>query len=259
MSVAPAPAGERNSQSGPANYAGQGWSNLRISSVVIASTISLGISLLTPMIWTTLRPRFLPWPIESYIDGVHHLGTPQSWLFPVFPWTAFAFAGLAVGFILQSEWIHTREATVFFSIGGAGVVLIVLSRQLDASSIHVYPVYDYWRTSPEFFLIRLGMLMVILTVSYSWCRWGLALRGFSPLIQLGQASLLVYWVHIEFVYGRVSILHKHGVGIGTASVGLVVITIAMVALAYWRTHKKDWMNDRITEARSWLRRPASAS
>jgi uncharacterized membrane protein len=234
--------------------------SLRISALVAAaSAISLLISLLTPLIWTAWRPRFLPWPIESYLDGVHNLGTPQGWLFPIFPWTAFAFAGLAVGFILQSQWTRTREATVFFAAGGVGAALIAFSRWLDASSIHVYPVYDYWRTSPEFFLIRLGMLMVILAASYSWCRWGLALRGFSPLIQLGQASLLVYWVHIEFVYGRVSILRKHGVGIGTASAGLVIITIAMVGLAYWRTHKKDWLKERAGDLRALWRRPARAS
>jgi hypothetical protein len=55
---------------------------------------------------------------------------------------------------------------------------------------------------------------------------------------LGQASLLVYWVHIEFVYGRVSILPKRAVGIGTASAGLLVITLAMLALAYARTRMK---------------------
>jgi uncharacterized membrane protein len=234
----------------------------RTQFVLTASAISLLISLLTPLIWTSWRPRFLPWPIESYFDGVHNLATPQSWLFPIFPWTAFAFAGLAIGFILQSEWVRSREATVFFSIGAAGVVLIELSRGLDASSYHLYPVYDYWHTSPEFFLVRLGMLMVILTASYTWCRWGWALRGFSPLIQLGQASLLVYWVHIEFVYGRLSILHKHGVGIGAASAGLVIIIVTMVLLAYWRTHKKDWINkdwiNQQAHIRTMWHRPASA-
>ena len=78
----------------------------------------------------------------------------------------------------------------------------------------MYAVYDYWHTSPQFFIIRVGMLMVILTASYAWCRWGAGQWGFSPLIQLGQASLLVYWVHIEFVYGRVSILAKHAQTIG---------------------------------------------
>lgn len=245
----------------PANNAGQGWGNrisFVVTAVVTASLIALCISLLTPLIWTSWRPHFLPWPIESYFDGVHNLGTPQAWLFPVFPWTAFAFSGLAVGFLLQSDWARTRETAIFFSIGGAGVVLIELSRWLDASSIHVYAVYDYWRTSPEFFLIRLGMLMVILTASYSWCRWGLALRGFSPLMQLGQASLLVYWVHMEFVYGRVSIVRKHGVGIPAASAGLAVITVAMVALAYWRTHNKEWIKDQSANLRALWSRPARA-
>lgn len=201
---------------------------------------ALTISLLTPLLWTTWRPDFLPWPIESYVNGVHNLGTPQSHLFPIFPWSAFAFAGLAVGLILQSSWARTHEAQAFFSIAAAGAVLIELSRWLDAQPRQLYPVYDYWHTSPEFFLVRLGMLMVILTGCYLWCRWGLAQRGFSPLIQLGQASLLVYWVHIEFVYGRVSILAKRAQGIASASLGLLVITIAMVGLAYVRTHARGW-------------------
>jgi len=192
------------------------------------------------LLWTTWSPDWLPWPIESYINGLHSLGTPQPWLFPLFPWTAFAFAGLAVGFILQSQWARTREVKFFLTVGMAGLALIGLSRWLDAQPHQLYPVYDYWHTTPEFFLIRLGMLMLILTATYAWCRWGAAQWGFSPVIQLGQASLLVYWVHIEFVYGRVSILRKHAEGIPGATGGLLVITLAMLALAYVRTHMKDW-------------------
>ena len=212
----------------------------RFGLIFAAAATALLFSLLAPLLWTTWRPRFLPWPLESYINGVHNLGTPQAWLFPIFPWSAFAFAGLAVGFILQSPWTRGRETKVFFSLGVAGLVLIELSRWLDAMPRQLYPVYDYWHTSPEFFLIRLGMLLLILTGTYTWCRWGLAQRGFSPLIQLGQASLLVYWVHIEFVYGRASILAKNAQGIGGATLGLVIISLAMLALAYVRTHAKGW-------------------
>ncbi len=212
----------------------------RVALVIAAAGTALGISLLTPLLWATWRPDWLPWPVESYLNGVHNLGTPQAGLFPVFPWTAFAFAGLAVGFILQSEWVRNREAQVFFSLGLMGAALIELARLLDASRWRMYAVYDYWHTSPQFFIIRVGMLMVILTASYAWCRWGAGQWGFSPLIQLGQASLLVYWVHIEFVYGRVSILAKHAQTIGGASVGLLVIFFAMLALAYVRTHVKGW-------------------
>ena len=221
-------------------------SRLRFINLQIVTAISaaLMISILTPMLWTAWRPRFLPWPLESYINGVHNLGTPQAWLFPIFPWSAFAFAGLAIGFILQNPATKQREAKVFVALGIFGLVLIQLSRWLDHMPRQLYPVYDYWHTSPNFFLIRVGMLLLILLASYAWCRWGLAQWGFSPLIVLGEASLVVYWVHIEFVYGRVSILPKRAVGIGTAALGLLIITVAMIALAYIRTHAKGWMNAR---------------
>jgi uncharacterized membrane protein len=209
----------------------------RLALVVSSAVTALLISLFTPPLWTTFLPHWLPWPIESYINGVHNLGTPQPWLFPIFPWTAFAFAGLAVGFILQSEWSRRHEAQTFFSAGAVGLLLIALSRWLDAQPNQFYAVYDYWHTSPNFWLIRLGMLLVILSASYAWCRWGFGQWGFSPLIQLGQASLLVYWVHIEFVYGRVSILPKHSEDIPEASLGLLIIFLSMLLLAYVRTAK----------------------
>jgi uncharacterized membrane protein len=225
------------------------------SALVLASMgTALLISFLTPLVWTTWRPRWLPWPLESYIDGVHNLGTPQAWLFPIFPWTAFAFAGLAAGFILQSPGGRRREAATFFGMGAAGLGLVAVSRWFDAQPPQLYSVYDYWHTSPNFFLLRLGMLLMILTASYAWCRWGAGQWGFSPLIQLGQASLLVYWVHIEFVYGRVSILPKHSVGIRTASLGLLVIFLAMLGLAFLRTRLKG----RGGETLALLRNPARA-
>jgi len=206
--------------------------------ILASAGTALLISLLTPPLWTTWRPDWLPWPVESYINGIHNLGTPQAWLFPVFPWTAFAFAGLATGFVLQSQWARQHEALIFFLAGAAGVAVVAIARGLDRLPNQFYAIYDYWHTSPNFFLIRLGMLLMILTASYAWCRWGAGQWGFSPLIQLGQASLLVYWVHLEFVYGRASILPKHSVGIRTASLGLLTISLAMLMLAYLRTRWK---------------------
>jgi fucose 4-O-acetylase-like acetyltransferase len=121
-----------------------------------------------------------------------------------------------------------------------GVLACALSLLFDASPIHLYgaSTYDYWHTSPSFFLMRCGILLVILSLVYGWCRWGLAQRGFSPIIQLGQTSLLVYWVHIEFVYGRFSILPKGRCSIATATIGLLVIFLAMLALSIGRTRWK---------------------
>ncbi|HUK24942.1 MAG TPA: heparan-alpha-glucosaminide N-acetyltransferase domain-containing protein [Terriglobales bacterium] len=214
-----------------------------------AAGVGLLISLLTPLLWTTWRPDWLPWPLESYINGVHNLGQPQAWLFPIFPWVAFSFAGLAAGFFLLSGWAHSKGALVFALAGAAGLALIYAARWLDSRPWQLYPVYDFWHTSPNFFLIRVGLLLVILALVYLWCRWGGGQWGFSPLIQLGKTSLLVYWVHIEFVYGRFSILPKHAQSIATASLGLLTIFLAMVLLSWLRTRTKG----RGAEAIAWLR------
>ena len=222
---------------------GMCWMVLRVKSgrwalAMSATGTALAISLLTPLLWTVWRPDWLPWPIESYINGVHNLGSPQAWLFPIFPWSGFAFAGLATGFLLLSDWARERQVATFVTAGICGLGLIYLARWFDARPGQWYPVYDFWHTSPNFFLIRVGLLLGILTGTYAWCRWGAGQWGFSPLIQLGQTSLLVYWVHIEFVYGRFSILPKRGNSIAMASVGLLMIFLAMLALSVLRTRWK---------------------
>ena len=217
-----------------AAWAQRGW-----RTIGAAAGVALAISALSPPLWTTWRPDWLPWPLESYINGVHNLKEPQSWMFPIFPWAAFAFAGLAVGFVLFSDWVKQREPATFGIFGAFGVALIFFGRWLDARPEKVYAVYDFWHTSPSFWLMRVGVLLIILCASYAWCRWGAGQWSFSPLIQLGQTSLLVYWVHIEFVYGRVSILPKRAVGIGAASLGLLAITAAMVLLSVARTRMKE--------------------
>jgi len=117
--------------------------------------------------------------------------------------------------------------------------LIAIARWLDHLPTQIYFAYDYWHTSPNFFLIRVGLLLVIAFLSYAWCQWGLGTRGFSPLIQLGQTSLLVYWVHIEFVYGRFSLLPKRANDVRAASFGLLMIFLMMLALSMLRT-RIDW-------------------
>ncbi|HTU35189.1 MAG TPA: heparan-alpha-glucosaminide N-acetyltransferase domain-containing protein [Candidatus Acidoferrum sp.] len=210
----------------------------RTANTLLAGIAAIGIAMATPPMWTTWQPHWLPWYVESYLNGVHTFAKPQPWLFPIFPWAAFAFAGLAVGFLLLSDWAIRNVAKATMIAGGAGVALFFLSTWLDSIPKHLYAVYDYWHTSPNFFLARVGVLLIIVALSYAWCRWGLAHRWFSPLVQLGQTSLLVYWVHIEFVYGRFSILGKRQQPIAMATLGLATIFTAMVLLSITRTRLK---------------------
>src|SRR5882724_1039892 len=207
------------------------------------AAVSLVIALLTPLLWTTWQPRWLPWPLESYINGVHTYGTPQAWLFPIFPWAGFAFLGMAAGFVLLSDWARTREGLVRWGagIGGAGLMLAAVAWEHSRFQLpaRLDPVHDFWHTSLAFFLVRVGMLLVILWMSSLWCARGWGQRGFSPLIQLGQTSLLVYWVHIEFVYGKFSIVPKRVSTAGVATLGLFAIFLAMLLLSLARTQWKS--------------------
>jgi hypothetical protein len=197
------------------------------------------ISGFTPMLWTSWRPQFLPWEIESYIDGVHNLGRPQAWLFPIFPWSAFAFAGLALGFILRTEFGRNLPWRLFAILAGCGLGLVWVARFLDSQRYQLYPVFDFWHTSPEFFMMRTGLLLGLMCAAYLWCRWGAGEMGFSPLIQLGNTSLLVYWVHLELVYGKFTILPRHSQSIAGASLGLLTIFLMMLALSLLRTAWKS--------------------
>ena len=201
----------------------------------VAISISAAISALTPLLWTTWRPRFLPWQLETYINGVHNLGTPQPWLFPIFPWVGFAFAGLALGFALRSSLAQRLSGWTFLACGVGGLALIYAARFVDSHGRQLYPVYDYWHTSPCFFATRVGLLLLLVLAAYAWCRWGAGQRGFSPMIQLGYTSLLVYWVHIEFVYGRFHILPQRSQTIAGATEGLLIIFLSMLLLSLART------------------------
>jgi uncharacterized membrane protein len=206
--------------------------------IVSALLVAIAMAMLTPPLWTNWRPKFLPWFLETYINGVHTFNEPRHWLFPIFPWCAFAFFGLAVGFLIYGDFARRRESLFFAALGGVGVAGIFLSLLLDALPTRLYAVYDYWHSSPIFVLARFGALLVILWLVYAWCKWGFAQKGFSPVVQLGQTSLLVYWVHIEFVYGRFSILPKHNCSIARATLGLTIIFLAMLGLSIWRTRYK---------------------
>jgi uncharacterized membrane protein len=211
------------------------WRNRLIGlSLLIAAVVAIA----TPPLWTTHRPHFLPWMLESYINGVHNFGSPTPWIFSIFPWCGFAFVGLAFGSFLFSDFAQRKEISALAIVGAIGVLACGLSLWWDYSSVKIYAVYDYWHSSPNFFLMRCGILLLLTFAIFAWCRWGWVTEGFSPFIQFGKTSLLVYWVHIEFVYGRLSILPKFRSTIPFATAGMVAIFAAMLGISIWRTRSK---------------------
>jgi len=77
-----------------------------------------------------------------------------------------------------------------------------------------FPVTSFWTTSPTFLFLRLGVLIAAVPIAYAWVGWRQRLpavhRGARGWVeQFGIASLFVYWIHVELVYGLPSLpLHR---------------------------------------------------
>ena len=84
----------------------------------------------------------------------------------------FVISGLTAGLALLSDWVKRHEAAAFAASGIGGTALILVARWLDHQPRQLYAVYSFWTTSPNFFLLRVGLLLVILFAVYAWCRWG---------------------------------------------------------------------------------------
>ncbi len=84
-------------------------------------------------------------------------------------------------------------------------------------------------------------------------------EGWSWVRQLGTTSLLVYWVHIELIYGRWLASWKGALNVGQTVAAAAVLIVLMVALSYARTNQ-DRINGWFSELRWRLSaRPDTAS
>ena len=172
----------------------------RWSRAVLLVGAAVAIAMLTPIIRST--PLFDPLPdrLEWYLRPF-----PGRTTFTLFPWAAFLPAGVAVGLWLDATRTPQEERRVILALAILGP-LIVLGGYAASFLPPIYAVTNFWTSSPTFFFLRVGVLISLLPIAYAWNR---LFPGRSPLREFGIASLFVYWIHVEMVYGVLSApIHK---------------------------------------------------
>jgi uncharacterized membrane protein len=199
-----------------------------IPRIVALSAAAAVFSLLTPLVRASTMLAGLPDPIEWYFRP-----WPGRTTFTFFPWAGFVFAGAAAGSILDAVRDARNEVSVNLKLGLAGLAIFAAS--LAGSFFpSIYPQSTFWTSSPSFFFLRIGVLLMLMTAACLWAQRSTADR-FSPLKQFGRTSLFVYWIHVEMVYGILSYPLHRNLSLPAAVVAFALFTLAMFGLSVMKT------------------------
>jgi uncharacterized membrane protein len=187
----------------------------------------LGIAFGAPLV-SMLNWSGVPWMIRAYI-------VPDFNYFGFFPWGAYLAFGVCAGSIIRSI---PEEATDRLMQWGAllGIGLIAVCQYFSNLPYSLYPKSDYWLNSPLQILTKLGVTLLLLSAAFVWTRYG-AKSGWSWVRQFGTTSLLVYWVHIELVYGRASGLLKMNLNEAQTAVAAIFVMLLMLGISTAKTYR----------------------
>jgi uncharacterized membrane protein len=198
--------------------------------LLLAGTVAVAMT--TPIVRSAPLSA-LPDPIEWYFRPIPGRGT-----FTLFPWAGFLLAGGAVGVFLDDARTPAaeRRLNLLFALAGASIAGLAYAASFLPS---IYAESSFWTTSPAFFFLRAGILILSLPIAYAW---SVAWSGRSVLQEFGRASLFVYWIHVELAYGVLSgPIHKR-LTLGQALVAYALFTIALFGAAKLKDQMVDWWN-----------------
>ncbi|MBV8863917.1 MAG: DUF1624 domain-containing protein [Acidobacteriaceae bacterium] len=182
-------------------------------------------------------------PVISMIPTSSVPGIVRAYLFPsynyfgFFPWAAFLAFGLAMGSVLRL----VKQEALGHAMGwtlGIGIGLTLAAYYFSSLPYSVYQKSEFWLNSPAMILIKLGVTLALLAVAYLWVNLG-ALDKWSLFRQLGTTSLLVYWVHIEIVYGRWLGIWKEAFSVKQVITFTILLLALMTLLSVMRTRYKS--------------------
>ncbi len=193
--------------------------------VRLCAALGLAIAAVSPLV-SMLDWNWLPPQVSAYF-------VPSYQYFAFFPWASFIAFGLSIGSALRlAKPEHMNRMMQWGSLMGFG--LIVSGQYFSNMTYSVYPKSEFWLNSPGLIVIKLGAVMLIIAFAFVWTEFAVG-AAWSWLRQLGTTSLLVYWVHIELVYGRWFGAFKESLSNIECGVIAVVVVALMLGLSVLRT------------------------
>lgn len=209
---------------------------VRITLFAVAATL---ITMMTPLVREAGILASLPDPIEAYIRPLPGLTT-----FALFPWAGFLVAGAIAGELLHGERTREQEARLHAGLFFSGLAGMSLGYAASFQP-SIYPVANFWTSSPTFFFIRLGLCAALLPIARVIDLFHVFLRTrFTRIysfdtpgrvtVTLGRASLFVYWIHVEMVYGVLGRPFRRSLPLEASLTATVVLCLILYAIVLWK-------------------------
>ena len=196
----------------------------RADRIRVSAVVGLWIAVLAPLV-SQLDLSHWPAFVRDYL-------IPSNQFFGFFPWAAFVAFGLTFGTLLRCLKPPQFNQSMQW-VALAGILLALGSNYIPVTFYGA--AVDFWLNSPVLVLIKLGVILVLVTFAYIWTLQPAA-QSWSWVRTLGTNSLLVYWVHIELVYGHWLGFWKENLSVAQTTVLAVGVVALMVALCLIRSH-----------------------
>jgi uncharacterized membrane protein len=217
----------------------------RIPRSVACAAAAIALALMAPIVWATPVLDSAPDPLEAYLRPLSGFAG-----FCIFPWTGFVFAGACIGVLLDAARTPYVESQLNNWLAATGLVLAACA--YAASFLPTpYANSEFWGGSPAFFALRVGVLTAVIGFAYGWERLAGA-RSWSPMRQLGRSSLFIYWIHVEMVYGLISLrIHKTFTH-AQAWAAYAALVLFMLVLSIQKDRFVTWWKMRGKRQRAYL-------
>jgi uncharacterized membrane protein len=209
----------------------------------VYGVITCVFAFITPIVRNSPLVSLLPPPLEWYVHPV-----PKLSVFTIFPWSGFVFAGAFFGELLDRMTSPAEEWQLNKWFAGIGAV--VMAAGWGATYLpSIYERSEFWTSSPTYYFMRIGGMMVLLAAAYVWVQRPFAAAAPAKtgglILTFGKSSLFVYWIHVELAYGIFSRPLQRALSFWWAVVAYAIFTAAMYGVTLGKNRLAEkWRKQR---------------
>ena len=215
----------------------------RMTRIVLFAAATIAVAMSTPLVreWGMLAA--LPDAIEAYIRPL-----PGRTNFALFPWAAFLLAGAIAGELVYAAQTDAQQRRLHAGLLLAGLAGIA-GGYAASFQPPIYPVSNFWTSSPTFFFLRLGICAVMLPAAraidhlHAFARRQYGDYFAEPdvpgrvITTLGRSSLFVYWIHVEMAYGGLSKPLKRLLPLELSLLATIALCALLYKIVVWKDRK----------------------